>query len=219
MKGILFLLIFIVTLSSGYTQNVGYGIVPINMSIKKESAGIAQTIMDLNQRFPQAWIREYISVDLTVTQDGKMLKSRGENEALSEDQQQLLRHCKSGDLIKVSVHYYPDNNLPKEIKELAFTVTVVPDVPAAFPGGEVALRKYLQTNIMEPLAKLVDDNLHEVRIAFQISRDGSVSDVRMVKNSYSEEANSFLVSAMKKMPDWSPALNKEGSPAPDQYQF
>jgi protein TonB len=77
-----------------------------------------------------------------------------------------------------------------------------PDEEATFNGGNIALAKYLKKNVYYPLD--VPDNVEgKVYVSFVIEKDGSVTNVKIVKSahpSFSVEA----IRVIKRMPKWIP---------------
>ena len=82
-----------------------------------------------------------------------------------------------------------------------YTVVEV-DVQAAFPGGEWELNKFLERSVRNEY--LVHDVQGKVYVQFIVEKDGSVSDLQIVKGSQP----SFDVEAIrvvKTLPSWLPA--------------
>ena len=77
-----------------------------------------------------------------------------------------------------------------------------PDETATFPGGDIALVKYLKKNVYYPLD--VPDNVEgKVYVSFVIEKDGSITNVKIVKSphpSFSVE----VIRVIKRMPKWIP---------------
>lgn len=76
----------------------------------------------------------------------------------------------------------------------------------SFPGGNAALRKYLQNNLRYPEAA-IDQNIQgTVLVEFVVNEDGSVTDVTPLKElggGCTQEA----VRVIKSMPKWNPGKN------------
>ncbi len=77
-----------------------------------------------------------------------------------------------------------------------------PDETATFPGGDIALVKFLKKNVYYPL-DVPDDAEGKVYVSFVIEKDGLISNVKIVKSphpSFSVE----VIRVIKRMPKWIP---------------
>lgn len=95
---------------------------------------------------------------------------------------------------------------------------VVPDEPAApsilerseimpeYPGGEAALRRFLQRNLrfdfddMEPGARI------EIRCKFIVGKTGKVEGIQITKSGGQQKFDNEVVRVVGKMQDWKPGL-------------
>ena len=89
-----------------------------------------------------------------------------------------------------------------EVVEDTKVFTSVEQMPQ-FPGGQVALMKYLSENIHYPVVAQENGVQGRVVVAFVVERDGSISDVHVARGvdpSLDKEA----VRVVKSMPKWQP---------------
>lgn len=103
-----------------------------------------------------------------------------------------------------------------EVAEESQIFMVVETMPE-FPGGEEALYKYLMENIKYP--QLNEENAIQLKVyvTFVVEKDGSISDVRVLRGSGSaldEEA----IRVIKSMPKWLPGKQR-GIPIRVQYNI
>jgi TonB family protein len=89
---------------------------------------------------------------------------------------------------------------------LGMAIEIVP----SFPGGEVALAKYLKIHLTNT-NKLVG----KVYVKFIVERDGSLSDITIVKSSV-PEANAEAIAVFRASPKWKPGL-QNGKPIRVQF--
>ncbi|MFT6501992.1 MAG: protein TonB [Crocinitomicaceae bacterium] len=83
-----------------------------------------------------------------------------------------------------------------------------PDVEAEFPGGAVALMKYISQNITYP--ENYRGTTGKIYVSFIVNTDGYVSDVK-VERGLNEEFDSMAKNLILNMPQWKPAeLNGMG---------
>ena len=91
---------------------------------------------------------------------------------------------------------------PPKHEEEAKVFDIVEQMPQ-FPGGQVALMKYLSENIHYPVVAQENGVQGRVVVAFVVERDGSISDVHVARGvgpSLDKEA----VRVVKSMPKWQP---------------
>ena len=92
----------------------------------------------------------------------------------------------------------------------ADTVDIVggnPEVNATYPGGTTALKKYLDENVTKKIILSADESsvLKKAYAKFIIDQYGNVDSVSIVRSSNIIHLDSLLISALKKMPKWTPA--------------
>lgn len=79
-----------------------------------------------------------------------------------------------------------------------------PDVEAEFPGGVVALMKYISQNIVYPESYIDINVAGKIYVSFTVNTDGSVSDVK-VERGLNEEFDTMAKKLILNMPHWKPA--------------
>ena len=84
--------------------------------------------------------------------------------------------------------------------------------PAQFPGGKEALYAFLFNNLIYPQKAKNFDHQGKVIVAFDVEKDGSISNIT-VKKSVWPELDSEAVRVVSLMPKWQPAtLISSGEP-------
>ena len=91
----------------------------------------------------------------------------------------------------------------------------VVEEPCRFPGGDVALLKFLSDNIKYPEEALKAGIQGRVTAMFVINEDGSVGDVEIVR-SFHPSLNAEAIRVVKSMPKWTPARH-DGKPVKVRY--
>lgn len=87
------------------------------------------------------------------------------------------------------------------------------DVPPVFPGGDEALRKYVNEHLIYPTIARENGIEGCIPVLFTVMSDGSVSDIRLLRTidpSLDREALRF----MKAMPRWTPGRRHAGGGKP-----
>lgn len=85
------------------------------------------------------------------------------------------------------------------------SIRSVVDSAPSFPGGEVALRAYLQENMVYPELALEIGAEGNVRVAFVVRPDGHLTDVRVPAGEPHPELYQEALRLVKRMPNWIPA--------------
>jgi protein TonB len=85
---------------------------------------------------------------------------------------------------------------------------------AQFPGGNDILQKWIATNFELP-SDLTKSEQGKIYLSFVIEKDGSVSNIRIVKG-LSDKLNEVAIKVVEKMPKWKPAINN-GKPVRSRY--
>ena len=82
---------------------------------------------------------------------------------------------------------------------------VDPDIPAAFPGGEVELLKFIKENLKYPDTCIALKAKGRVLLSFVVELDGSITNIEVEKNL--SGCDQFAVACMEllsSMPKWIP---------------
>jgi TonB family protein len=85
------------------------------------------------------------------------------------------------------------------------SIRSVVDVEPSFPGGEVALRAYLQENLGYPELALEIGSEGRVRVAFVVRPNGNLNDVHVPKGEPQPELHQAALRLVRNMPHWVPA--------------
>jgi len=181
------------------------------LSITKEKLKEAQTLVDLNENYKPSWIKEYISVEVRTSNNGKILQTMSENMTLSQEQKDIMNMADLGTDISVKVLYIPDNTLThNDIKEIKFTFTVDPENEAVYPGGQQQLKQYLKENAIDKIPDGIFDKYQLAAVKFTIDEEGHVINPSVFWTSEDEKTDELLLHAIYNMPDWKPAEYSNG---------
>lgn len=86
------------------------------------------------------------------------------------------------------------------------TPMLSPDVYPSFPGGDEALKKFLEKNLRTP-GDMPDDATITVQVEFVVGYDGKLKSFTVVKDG-GDDFNNEVIRVIKKMPDWIPGKSK-----------
>ncbi len=95
------------------------------------------------------------------------------------------------------------------------TIYTKVDKMPEFPGGQVALVKYLSKNIKYPSKYKKEKVNGRVFVSFVINKEGKVTQPKILR-SLNEECDAEALRVISKMPDWIPG-EKEGRKVAVQF--
>lgn len=85
------------------------------------------------------------------------------------------------------------------------SIRSVVDTAPSFPGGEIALRAYLQDHLVYPEYALESGSEGRVRVVLVVWPDGHLTDVRVPAGEPHPELHQEALRVVKRMPNWMPA--------------
>lgn len=91
------------------------------------------------------------------------------------------------------------------------------DVRPEFPGGDMAMFKYLMENITYPEDAAKDSIQGRVNVSFVVTANGSIDDIE-VRKSISPSLDKEAIRVVKSMPKWKPG-EKGGKKVSCQYML
>jgi TonB family protein len=195
------------TSEPSYEVNKVYAYISVSETNLKE----AQTLSDLNYKYKSSWISEYISVEISTSQNGKVTTALGENDQLTQEQKDHLGKADPNTAISVLINYIPENNLKnKEAKEMDFTFSIDPAHDAAFPDGQLELKQYLKQAVMDKTSSDVFKNYDLAAVKFTVNEDGKITNAHVVESSKDEKVDRLLLATIQNMTDWKPAKYSNG---------
>lgn len=181
------------------------------MSITKEKLNEAHTLSDLDKNYKSSWVKEYISVEVLTSYQGKTRKTVGKNNMLSFEQKDAMKTADVGTDISVKVRYVPDNKLKhNDPKEINFTFVVEPEREATYVGGSQQLKQYLKGNLMDKVSEVNFKRYQLAAVKFTIDEEGHVVNPHIFWTSEDEKTDKLLLDAVCNMPNWQPAEYANG---------
>jgi len=177
-----------------------------SLSITKEKLNEARTLTDINKYYKPSWVKEYISVEIWASHEGRLKKAMGKNDTLSQAQKDIMDMVDMGTHISVNVLYIPDNTLKhNDAKETNFRFTVEPESEAEYPGGTQQLEQYLQENTMDKISNAIFKIYNLTAVKFTIDEVGQVINAHIFETSKDEKTDELLLETICNMPNWKPA--------------
>ncbi len=181
------------------------------ISIQEDKLDKINTLTDLDKRYPTAWVKAYISVEISAYKNGIQTKALGMSDVLNQAQKDLIRLADRNNDIAVIVTYIPNNSLKNNpAKQYDFKVTIIPDQNATYAEGTEQLIQYLQKNSIANIEAGSFTGYDLTAVKFTITEQGYVTDIQVAMPSKDKKIDEMLVTAISKMPNWKPAAFSNG---------
>lgn len=191
-----------------------------SISLTKDQLSEANTLTDLNQKYPSSWVREYLSVEISTIEKGRTRKALSKNDTLSQEQKDIMRMADSGTGISVIVRYIPENTLKQnDAKDMDFVLSIDPDREASFPGGQQKLKQYLTKEVKQKIHDSIFTGYKLAAVKFTINEEGQVIDAHVFWSSEDEEVDALMLDAICSMPNWKPAEYSDGTKVKQEFAF
>lgn len=189
--------------------------------IKKSTLKNAQKLDDILESYPNSWISNYQSVEISVTNNGKTIKATGKNSILNKEQKDILSSANLYSNMVIDVHYTHKDNITKteEKNTMHVPMTVYPDMTAEYIDGRESMIKYLKDNTSGNISSKLTATKKEVNLQFYINENGVIENVIIKKSSGDTYIDNSLVELIYKMPKWKPAQNMDGSKVKQNFEF
>lgn len=100
----------------------------------------------------------------------------------------------------------PVENEPEEEPEEQQTFLIVEDMPE-FPGGDVALRKFIAENVRYPEVAKENDIQGTVYVRFVVDKDGSVTNVELLRG-VDPLLDKEAIRVVQSLPKWKPGRQR-----------
>lgn len=96
------------------------------------------------------------------------------------------------------------------------SIYVVVEVAPEFEGGQAAMFKYIADNVVYPDSALAQGAQGKVYCEFVVEKDGSLSNIKIVRSAKNEWLDQEAVRVIASMPKWRPGMLK-GKPVRVKY--
>lgn len=181
------------------------------ISVTEKNFQEAQTLSDLNYKYKSSWIKEYISVEISTIQNGKVIKALSKNDRLSKEQKNNLMMADRNAEVFVLVNYIPENNLKnKEVRKMDFTFSIEPQQDAKFADKNQSLKQYLKQQAIDNIPEDIFTGYDLAAVKFTVSSEGKISNAHVFESSKNEKTDELLLKTIQEMKVWEPAKYSNG---------
>ncbi len=181
------------------------------ISIQENQLDQINTLTDLDKRYPESWVKEYISVEISAYQNGTLTKALGSSTVLNAAQKELIQLADRSSNLEVNVTYMPENSLKNNTaKQYDFKVAILPENNAAYNEGEEQLLQYLQKNSIAKIEAGSFTGYDLTAIKFTVNEQGNITDIRVAMPSKDTKIDDMLVTTLSQMSGWKPASFSNG---------
>lgn len=162
------------------------------------------------QAVTEVVIKDIVDKDREVKDQEQVLENTAQ---LGADDHKGVEDVNRDRVVKEVVEEKPVEK-PKE--EGPLSVAMVEQKPS-FPGGESAMYKWLQDNIIYPAAASEEGVQGKVTVQFIVEKDGSITHVQVVRGKH-PALDAEAARVIRKMPRWTPGRNN-GQPVRVTYHL
>lgn len=193
-----------------------------NNTISKERMHNAKTVADL---FPDYQMQEDVKNKRTVLREVKIRVaaehghcSKGTAELksgtkFSEEQVNLLQSTDYSTNFNLEGYAVPNTIIPdlNNKRHFNYSMTVVPENQASYKGGNEAFIDFLTAQCQPTIAKTKRGNLKSGNISFNVTKSGSISDVKIISTCGYPSVDKRMMDLMNELPQgWNIATNNDG---------
>ena len=222
MKSLNLTLFLLLLMLPGFSKEPNYYVKgTYDRAVKKEVMTEAKLIRDLVPGYAKNWITDIISVELLVTNNGKVMKADGKTEELNMQQKNLFNSVDLFSHIVINVKYRDENaaTAKMDIREMHVSLTVIPESEAEFVGGTEKMKKYLKESAINKIDELTEKYMLNAIITFTVNEDGTIANAKISKSTGDPKTDDMLLAAINKMPKWKPAMNSNGVKVKQEFEF
>lgn len=224
MRTLLFIFLLVSSAFISQAQGIRLGFVvsgSISKSINHSSLSKVEKIKDLNSGYAEGWVQNIKSCTVSLVQSEGAIHIESQSDNLNSAQLETIRMANCGDEIKVRIVYVFKNSITliESDRTIDFSVIVLPDVQAQYQSGQESLDTYISSTIINNIRLVEVDDSPVAHGYFVVDEKGNASKLTITEKSNSAEIEKLLDNAIIKMPKWTPARLKDGTPVPQKINF
>lgn len=206
------------------TQNIGIQLSPLKpyASFSEQSLMEAEGIDELNEHFKLEWIDQYLKVEISTIQNGKLRTTQLSDHFLTEQVKAELMAADVGQAAHCLIEYMPKNSLSHNTPtSYDFDMFIEPLRNAQMKGGKKMLESYIKTHVIDKLPENALTGYQFSGIRFTVDTEGKISDIEPYHPDYktddTSEVDALLLEAICNMPVWQAARNHDNTLANQSF--
>ncbi|MGB0525082.1 MAG: energy transducer TonB [Flammeovirgaceae bacterium] len=183
-------------------------------SVNMTTLNTATSITDILPKEATESVASYQKVEVSILYpDGEVKMTEfGIGAVLTSAQLELLQSA------TISMNVHIKANIKKkdlmtwvvEDDYLSYYMTIIPEEPARYMGGQDALIEYLKASSEAAITTIGEDNVQSGRIGFIVSPNGTIEQVRVMATSGDDQLDQVVMESIRALSGkWYPALNSE----------
>ena len=191
-------------------------------TITKEKLQKAKSISDILPAKATQAREAYQNVSVTILHSDGEITEVGQSEKLNPAQIKLLRSIDYSTDIRITSRCKRRNSFSGQLlrDSIAYYLTIVPEKEATYATGHEALIKYLKENSKEKATEISMDQLQPGKVAFTITKDAAIANVKLISTSGYPEVDEVLLELIANIPGgWKAATNSKGKKVDQQLIF
>lgn len=162
-------------------------------------------------------VMDIVSVEISASSNGKTISARNNGEVLNKEQKNVIASADFGTNIVIKFKFkfkkdqFESTEKGSKIKDAYYTLTIIPDTEAEFPGGLSKMSGYFTEKIISKLSGYTSaNNFYNAAVKFTVSEEGKIMNAVISRTSSDPKLDKMLLDATLQMPDWKPAKNSKG---------
>ena len=189
--------------------------------VNKEKLEAANFLRDFIPGYPTNWISNYVSVEMSTTTNGRVMKAKSADDRISPEQKNILQMTDLGTEIVVNVRHTSRNSVTDAIEEctMHLSMTVIPETEAQFAGGYQKMSRYLKDNIIDKIEGSLPKEFEQGKVKFTVNEAGDIVNAKISRSSGNLRTDKLILEEIQKMPRWKPAENSKGMKVKQEFEF
>lgn len=173
-----------------------------------------------------SYLFNFISVEVSSICDGNVMTAQSTGDLLTAEQKNIINLAELGTDISIKIKFTYKNEANSssgsaaKINEGVYSVTVIPDTEAEYPGGFKQFAAYYTENVFNKIQeRKATEKIQQVVLKFTVDEEGQIVDARIASTSTDPKIDELLLDATNKMPKWMPAQNSKGIKVKQEFSI
>ncbi|MDF1697935.1 MAG: TonB family protein [Saprospiraceae bacterium] len=176
--------------------------------------------------FKEIWVvnlKDYPDWTLDVNEIQDEYKAISPTVEYTKEQLAIIENAEYSDHLRFSARFNSVRLSTGKVKEnvlISQSMSLVPDVQAAYQGGFDALVDHLKVSSKEKVKHVQRDKVGICRVFFTVSKLGTITNVNMVESSNYPDVDEAMIKIVKEIPlKWTPAQDGNGAQVDQEFVF